>query len=176
MNIAGVEGRKTTHRLEEHKLYIAEAMNTFFDKKLLERVGFADREDLVKVPPGESQPKHLVQETPQEQPAVDDVRIVTTDAEMEVYNYVRQRLPFLIAHDDDLYRKLESIYFKDFQGNFAISYKQDRKGRLCNFHKGTESKYRFDFPESGETVTTDTLSDIDEKLLAIFMRRVEELG
>jgi hypothetical protein len=95
---------------------------------------------------------------------------------MEVYNYVRQRLPFLIARDDDLYRKLESIYFKDFQGSFAISYKQDRKGRLCSFREGAESKYRFDFPESGETVTTDTLSDIDEKLLAIFMRRVEELG
>jgi hypothetical protein len=42
--------------------------------------------------------------------------------------------------------------------------------------EGTEAKYRFDFPDSGETITTDTLSDIDEKLLAIFMKRVEQLG
>ena len=45
-----------------------------------------------------------------------------------------------------------------------------------NFREGTDTKYRFDFPESGETVTTDTLSDIDERLLAVFMRRVEQLG
>jgi len=54
--------------------------------------------------------------------------------------------------------------------------KQNRKGRLLNFREGTDTRYRFDFPESGETVTTDTLSDIDEKLLDIFMTRVEELG
>ncbi len=176
MDIAGVEGRKTTHRLEEHTLYITEAMNTFFDKKLLERVGFADREDLVKVSPAESQPTPLVQETPEEEPKVDDLSIVTTEAEMKVYNYVRQRLPFLIARDDDLFRKLENINFKDFRGSFAVSYKQDRKGRLFKFREGAESTYRFDFPEPGETVVTDTLSDIDEKLLAIFMKRVEELG
>ncbi len=45
-----------------------------------------------------------------------------------------------------------------------------------NFREGTDTKYRFDFPESGETVTTDTLSDIDERLLAVFMTRVEQLG
>jgi predicted type IV restriction endonuclease len=176
MDIAGVEGRKTTNRLEEHTLYITEAMNTFFDKKLLERVGFADREDLVKVSPAESQPTPLVQETPEEEPKVDDLSIVTTEAEMKVYNYVRQRLPFLIARDDDLFRKLENINFRDFRGSFAVSYKQDRKGRLFKFREGAESAYRFDFPEPGETVVTDTLSDIDEKLLAIFMKRVEELG
>jgi hypothetical protein len=75
-----------------------------------------------------------------------------------------------------LFRKLENINFKDVRGSFAVSYKQDRKGRLFKFREGAESTYRFDFPELGETVVTDTLSDIDEKLLAIFMKRVEELG
>jgi len=59
---------------------------------------------------------------------------------------------------------------------FTISYKQDRKGRLLNFREGSEQKYRFDLPDSRETVTTDALSDIDEKLLTVFMKRVEELG
>jgi hypothetical protein len=70
----------------------------------------------------------------------------------------------------------DHVYFRDFRGIFAISYKQDRKGRLLNFREGSEQKYRFDFPDSGEIVTTDNLSDIDEKLLGIFMKRVEELG
>ena len=114
------------------------------------------------------------QESPQG-PA-DPPDIVTTEAEMEVYEYVKHRLPFLIARDEDLYRRLDQIYFRDFRGTFAISYKQDRKGRLLNFREGAETKYRLEFPDSGETVTTDTLSDIDERLLAVFMKRVEELG
>lgn len=91
---------------------------------------------------------------------------------MEVYEYIKHRLTFLIACDEDLFHELNHIYFKDYRGIFAISYKQDRKGRLLNFREDTETKYRFDFPESGETVNTDTLSEIDEKLLAIFMKRV----
>ena len=59
---------------------------------------------------------------------------------------------------------------------FAVCYKQDRKGRLFNFREGADAKYRFDFPESDEVITTDELSDIDDKLLGIFMKRVEELG
>ena len=53
MDMAGIEGRRMPRLLEEHTQYIREAMNTFFDKKLLERVGFADRSDIVKVPPSE---------------------------------------------------------------------------------------------------------------------------
>jgi hypothetical protein len=89
---------------------------------------------------------------------------------------LRNRLPFLIPRDEDLFRKLDHVYFRDFRGIFAISYKQDRKGRLLNCRERSEQKYRFDFPNSGETLTTDNLSDIDEKLPTVFMKRVEELG
>jgi hypothetical protein len=174
MDMANIEGRRMPRLIEEHTLYISEAMNTFFDKKLLERVGFADRTDIVKVVPAEPQPTPLAQESTQAQTGEAD--IVTTDAEMDVYQYVKQRLPFLIARDEDLYRRLDNIYFRDYRGTFAISYKQNRKGRLLNFREGTDTRYRFEFPESGEIVTTDTLSDIDERLLDIFMTRVEELG
>jgi hypothetical protein len=174
MDMAGIEGRRMPRLLEEHTLYIKEAINTFFDKKLLERVGFADRRDIVKVPPSEASPAPPTQEIPQV-PA-DSPDIVTTEAEMEVYEYVKHRLPFLIARDEDLFRKLDHVYFRDYRGTFTISYKQDRKGRLLNFKEGSEQKYRFDFPDSGEIVTTDNLSDIDDKLLTVFMKRVEDLG
>jgi hypothetical protein len=85
-------------------------------------------------------------------------------------------LPFLIDRNENLFRKLEHVYFKDFKGVFAVCYKHDRKGRLFYFREGGDTKYRFEFTESGETITTDELSDIDDRLLAIFMKRVEELG
>jgi predicted type IV restriction endonuclease len=174
MDMAGIEGRRMPRLLEEHTQYISEAMNTFFDKKLLERVGFADRSDIVKVHPSEVPTPPPAQEPPQGTAESPD--IVTTEAEMEVYEYVKHRLPFLIARDEDLFRKLDHIYFRDFRGTFTISYKQDRKGRLLNFKEGSEQRYRFDFPDSGEIVTTDNLSDIDDKLLTVFMKRVEDLG
>ena len=174
MDMAGIEGRRMPRLLEEHTQYIREAMNTFFDKKLLERVGFADRSDIVKVHPSEGPTPPPPQDTPQV--TADAPDIVTTEVEMEVYEYVKHKLPFLIPRDEDLFRKLDHVYFKDFRGVFAISYKQDRKGRLLNFREGSEQKYRIDFSDSDETLTTDDLSDIDEKLLTVFMKRVEELG
>jgi predicted type IV restriction endonuclease len=50
MDMAHIEGRRMPRLLEEHTLYIREAMNNFFDKKLLECVGFADRDDIVRCP------------------------------------------------------------------------------------------------------------------------------
>ena len=176
MDMAGVEGKRTAKLLGEHKSYIIEAMNTFFDKKLLERVGFADREDLVKVPPAEAQTPPVTQEVSDEQLEPGDSGIVTTEAERWVYEYVRHRLPFLIERDEELFHKLENIYSRDYKGTFVVSYKQTQKGKLFNFRESSGPKYRFEFPESGETIATDTLSDIDDSLLAIFMKRIEELG
>jgi hypothetical protein len=102
--------------------------------------------------------------------------VVTTEAEMEVYEYVRHRLPFLIERDEDLFRKLDNLSFRDYKGTFVVSYKQVQKGKLFNFREGADVKYRFEFPESDETINTDELSDIDDKLLAVFMKRVEQLG
>ena len=174
MDMAGIGGRRMPRLVEEHTLYIREAMNTFFDKKLLERVGFADRDDIVKVPRSEPHRTPPAQESEPARSVESD--IVTTEAEMEVYEYVKHRLPFLIARDEDLFRKLDYVYFRDYRGTFTVSYKQDRKGRLLNMREGTEAKYRFDFPDSGETITTDTLSDIDRWQAASLMKRVEQLG
>lgn len=105
MDMAEVEGKKTTKLLEEHKPYISEALNTFFDKKLLERVGFADREDLVKVPPAETYSAPPAPQIPDDQTEPEDEGIVTTEEELEVYDYVRHRLPFLIDREEDLFQK-----------------------------------------------------------------------
>src|SRR5215210_6886862 len=95
MDMAGVEGKRTAKLLGEHKPYLTEAMNTFFDKKLLERVGFAEREDLVKVPPTETQTAPVAEAVSDDQPESEGPAIVTTEAERRVFEYVRHRLPFL---------------------------------------------------------------------------------
>lgn len=180
MDAANIEGRRTNKLIEEHKLIVSEAMNTFFDKKLLERVGFAEREDLVKVPAVEKQPSvansDIIEQPNNESMKTSSSDIVTTETELEVYDYTRYRLSFLIDHDEKLFAKLSNVSFRDFKGIFAVFYKQDRKGRLFNFREGPNGEYRFEFPVTGVNIKATHLSEIDSEILTAFMRRIEELG
>lgn len=104
-------------------------------------------------------------------------RIITTDTEMRVFEYVRRRLPFLMDRDEALYAKLEHLYPRDYKTRFTVCYKQDRSGRLFNFVEMAQGpKYRFEFPDSGTVLNTDSIGDIDAELLDAFLRRVTELG
>lgn len=181
MGLAGVEGNRTTKLVEGQAAIITEAMRTFFDKKLLERVGFADRGDLVRVPEIESDPEATITENlhtaqPSEQPEIASTSVKTTEAELEVFDYVKRRLPFLMDRDEDLYKKLEHIFMKDRKQVLNVSYKKEMKGKLFRFREGGDPKYHFEFSGSDTHIETNNLSDIDEELLGIFMRRVKELG
>lgn len=168
MDLAKVDGRRTTKLVEEHAQVLREAMAAFLDRKILERVGFAAREDLVKmppvvIPPGATIPASVTAgatqaaavgaavgasgETPAEGGSVgaesgggggSGAGIVTTDTEVMVFEHVRRRLPFLIDRDETLYSKLEHLYPRDFKTRFTICYKQDRNGRLFNFMEMTQ--------------------------------------
>lgn len=179
MDLASVEGRKTGRHVEEHAPIVRESIRIFFDKKILERVGFAERQDLVRVPPAASVP--VTSDLPREPvaelagPPATDSGIVTTDTELFVFSYVRARLAFLVK-DEALFNALDSIQHVDRKTIFTVFYKQERKGRLFNFREGGEPKYRFDFPDLQEEIVTDHLGAIDAPLLAIFRRRVEEMG
>lgn len=181
MDLAGVEGNKTAKLVEEQAAIITEAMRTFFDKKLLERVGFADRGDLVRVPELESDPETTITENlhatqPSEQLESASMSVETTEAELEVFDYVKRRLPFLIERDEQIFQQLDRIFMKDRKTRLNVSYKLEQKGKLFSFREGEDPKYRFEFSGSDAHIETNNLSDIDEELLRIFMKRIKELG
>lgn len=204
MDAAQIDGRRTGRLVEEHAPVIREAMQAFLDKKILERVGFADRGDLVKVPAGAeagvalpagvATPASASALAPAAAPVAPVAAaapawdagaapvalgdgIVTTETEVAVFEYVRRRLPFLIERDEALYAKLEHLYPRDFKTRFTVCYKQDRNGRLFNFLEMQQGpRYRFEFPDTGAVINTDRLGDIDQELLAAFLQRVKELG
>ena len=181
MDLAGVEGNKTSKLVEEHTLVVAEAMRIFFDKKLLERVGFADRKDLIRVPETESGTEPDIEERPVEVQNLEPTErarasIVTTETEQQVFDYVKRRLSFLIDRDEDLFEKLDYIFMRDRKTILNVSYKLEQKGKLFGFREGGESKYRFESAGSGTQINTDNFSEIDDELLAAFLERVEELG
>ena len=180
MDLAKIEGNKNKKKMEEHSDAIQEAMRTFFDKKLLERVGFADREDLVRVPdagvgPQTSIPEQHDEVSDQLSPRTETAAVRTTETEQQVFDYVRHRLSFLVGGDEDMYRKLEFIFMKDRKQVLNISYKKEMKGKLFSFREGKDPKFRFEFVGSGTQLDTNNLSDIDDELLAAFRTRVSEL-
>jgi predicted type IV restriction endonuclease len=101
-------------------------------------------------------------------------RIVTTATELFIFNFIKQRLAFLVK-DEALFSEIEQITYKDYQGKFVIYYRKERKGRLFDFVEGQSPKYKFYF-SGGEEVSTDKMADIDKPLLATFLKRVEEDG
>jgi predicted type IV restriction endonuclease len=181
MDLAKIEGNKNKKKMEEHSDALQEAMRTFFDRKLLERVGFADREDLVRVPEKGVDSQASVPEQPDgdsdQPPSEKEMSAVrTTEIEQQVFDYVRRRLSFLISGNEEMYRKLEDIFMRDRKQVLNVSYKKEMKGKLFGFREGKDPKHRFDFVGSGTQLETNSLSDIDDELLAAFRTRVSELG
>ena len=176
LDIANIDGRRTTRMVEEHTPIIRDAAQSLLDRLILARVGFADRKDLVKVP--DAVASTVAAEAPAVEAGPEESGVVTTATEMEVYDYVRRRLPFLIAGDEELYHRLENLRPVDYKTVFSVFYKQERKGKLFNFWEGKEPRYRFEFVAlgPGNQIQTDNLSDIDAILLAAYKQRVQELG
>jgi hypothetical protein len=178
LDMANIEGRRTTRMIEEHTPILRDAAQALLDRLILARVGFADRRDLVKVPAEAAAATPVMAEVPAAEAAPGDSGVITTATELEVYDYVRRRLPFLIAGDEELYRRLDNLRPVDYKTVFSVYYKQERKGKLFNFWEGREPRYRFEFVAlgPGHQIQTETLSDIDGDLVAAFRQRAEELG
>lgn len=178
MDLVGVKGHKSPALVSEHTTLLSEAMQIFFDKKLLERVGFAEREDLVRVAAPATPHTHLEEssedtEVPPEDS--DSSGVVTTEAELLVFDYVRHRLPFLIDRNEELFQALEHVSCKDRKTVFNVFFKRERAGRLFAFAE-VSGGYKFSFPTSGVEISTGDFSDIDDELLKSFMQRFSELG
>lgn len=176
LDIANIDGRRTTRMVEEHTPIIRDAAQSLLDRLILARVGFAERTDLVKVP---AEPATAAaSEVPPVETAAEESGVVTTETELLVYDYVRRRLAFLIAGDEELYQRLEHLRPIDYKTVFSVYYRQERKGKLFNFWEGREPRYRFEFVAlgPGNQLQTDSLPEIDANLLASFKQRVQELG
>lgn len=104
-----------------------------------------------------------------------DPRVVTTERELALFNYIRRRLAFLVK-DEIAFRAIEAIAYKDYLGKLIIYYDKERKGRLFDFVEGANGFDKFVFPKPYGAIVTNSMLDIDETLRAVFLARVRELG
>lgn len=149
--------------IEEFTPVLQEAFREFINLRILKRLS-------LEPPAKESQAEKPA-------PAIAEIsvdpRIVTTEVEIGVFQYVKQRLAFLIKSDDE-FQEISKIGYKDYQGKFVVFYEKERKGRLFDFIEGSTGSHKFIFPDSSE-ISTDNFANIDAKLLSTFEGRVAEM-
>ncbi len=102
-------------------------------------------------------------------------RVVTTERELAIVNYVRRRLAFLVS-EEMLFNAIERIDYKDYIGKLVVYYDKERKGRLFDFIEGRDGFDKFIFAEPYSEIVTNNILDIDEPLQAIFTARVRDIG
>jgi predicted type IV restriction endonuclease len=180
MDLAGVDGRRTTRLMEEHGALLREAAETVLDRKILERVGFAERSDLVRMrAEAPAATPVVIEPGPEEAAPPAESGVVTTAMEQEVFDYVRTRLPFLIERNEGMFRALANVRSVDHKTVFCVYYKQERKGKLFDFRETVGSprlRFAFAAPEGAPSISTDSIQEIDAALLAAFNARAAEMG
>lgn len=171
MDVAGIEGKRTARLVQENTPVVSDAIQCFQDHLILDRVGFASRDDLVRK---DSIPESVT-EAPVSQDADNRSAIETTEMEMAVYEFTLRRLAYLIK-DEALFSKLSDIQWADRKTTFCVYYRQEKKGRLFNYRPGNTAKHRVEFAVGGEVIECDDLTEMDNSLAAAFLARVEEIG
>jgi len=170
---ADYDGRIMQRVLDEHRGLVIQAFSSFMDKKILERVGFADR-PVVKL---DSAPKSNDEGTKRESNEADlDERdwTVPTEVESNVFDYSCRRLAFL-TKDEMCFKEIEQVKYQALKRTFRVFYKRPNQGRLFNFKQLPDGQYEFTFPQvSGleSPILTNSLGDVDEPLLRTFLARV----
>ena len=144
-NSEGINQKITRKVLEENTEIVKTAFQGFIDKRILDRVGLADKR-LVKI----EEKKEELAEVPSVLP-IQQSDIVTTEEELRVYNYAKQRLAFLID-TDELYQGLNKVEWRDYKTVFVVFYKKERSGKLFTFVENSDGTKTFSFPSLNQEV------------------------
>ncbi len=170
-NCEGINQKITKRVLDENTEIVKSAFAGFVDKRILDRVGLADKR-LVKI-------DEKKEETPDTSVVLPETKsdIITTDEEMYAYTYAGQRLAFLVKTDEE-YAAIESIMFRDYKTLFVVFYKKERNGKLFTFVENSDGTKTFNFPAIGKEITCEgrQYKEIDEPLLECFLKAFSEIG
>ncbi|TCH97645.1 hypothetical protein EJV46_16135 [Roseococcus sp. SYP-B2431] len=155
--------------LDEYRDLTKSAFREFVNQRILRRLDLPTKDDAEKAAgPSQEVPVAVAAVAPTD-------AVETTAAELQVMQYVRKRLAFLVK-EERLYDEISNIEFKDYKGKMVAFYRRERAGRLFDFREGKDASMHFDFGAAGGELAVSKLSEIDTPLLAVYRQRVEELA
>ena len=157
-----------TKALTEFRDITRNAFREFVNLRILQRLDIPAKDK-------ELEKSIMPQETAAtESSAKADDAISPSELDIEVFNYIKMRLAFLVK-DASLFDEINKIEFRKYKGKFVVFYKKERAGRIFDFYDGKSSKYTFDFCHGDDAeICTDNINDIDKLLLENFIRRTSD--
>jgi hypothetical protein len=157
-----------TKALSEFREITRSAFREFVNLRILQRLDIPakDKELEKSISPPESPAAEIIVKA--------DDAVQPTALELDVFNYVKRRLAFLV-NENNMFEEIDNIDFRKYKGKFVVFHKRERAGRLFDLYENKLKKYSFDFGTgTGGEVVTDKLLDIDTVLSAIFTKRATE--
>ncbi|OYW00725.1 MAG: hypothetical protein B7Z58_14280 [Acidiphilium sp. 37-64-53] len=157
-----------TKALSEFREITRSAFREFVNLRILQRLDIPakDKELEKSITPAESPATEIIVKA--------DDAIQPTAIELDVFNYVKRRLAFLVK-ENNMFEEIDNIDFRKYKGKFVVFHKRERAGRLFDLYENKLKKYSFDFGAgTGGEIVTDKLLDIDTVLSAIFTKRATE--
>lgn len=152
--------RIRTANIGEYQELAKRAIQAVIDARILSRLDLPSAAAAGKAP--EAKTTVVV---PEARPP-EEGKIVTTEGELRAYEWVKQRLAFLVD-SEELFRKIEQIAYHDYQNTFVVHFGGERKGRIFDLLERPEG-YRFKFAQGGPEIDTPDFSGLDGPLLAAF--------
>ncbi len=167
-NIEGFNQKITQRVIEENIEIVKSAFQGFVDKRILDRVGLADKR-LVKL-------EDKKDETVADNAQVTVSDVVTTADELAVYAYIKQRLAFLV-NSDELYQGINQIVWRDYKTKFVVFYKKERCGRLFTFIENSDGTVSFYFAGTEKEVkcSKNKYQEIDDLFLNAYLKAFNEV-
>jgi hypothetical protein len=93
-------------------------------------------------------------------------KIVTTEDELRVFEWAKQRLAFLVD-SEALFASVDKLAYHDYQNKFVVHLGGERKGRVFDLVE-RDGAFLFTFAHGGPEIETVDFSGIDDALLASF--------
>ena len=165
----GINQKITKRIVDENAEVVKSAFSGFIDKRILDRVGLADKR-LVKI----EEKKDDIPENIQAPQVKSD--IITTEGELNAYKYIKLRLAYLVD-SDDLYRKVSLLEYRDYRTVFIVYYKKEQKGRLFSLVENADGTKTFNFSLINKEfkVKESDYAQFDEALLEAFQKAISEM-
>lgn len=158
-----------TKSLGDYQDLTKSAFREFVNQRILRRLDLPAKEETEKSAIVVAEPMPILP------PSGASDGITTTEMELQVVDYVKKRLAFLVK-DEHLYEELVHIDYKDYKGKMVVFYRRERNGRLFDFREGKDPSLVFDFGGLGGELATNRLGEIDTLLLTAYRQRVNELA
>jgi hypothetical protein len=157
-----------TKALSEYRDITRSAFREFVNLRILQRLDIPvkDKELEKSIQSPDSQASEVI--------AKQDDNLLPSPLELEVFQYIKRRLSFLVK-EDRLFDEIGEIDHRKYKGKFVVFYRRERAGRIFDFFEGKSRKYTFDFGQGGGgDISTETLAEIDTVLANAFSKRVQE--